>query len=304
MAGAADYQTGIGAAVLAALCWGAATVMSKAALDDVSPVTLLALQLAASVTLLWTVVWWQRLPMGEWSAIWRYARLGLLEPGLTYCLGLVGLSDMTAGGATLIQSSEAIMIVIVSAILFKDRPTRSFVVVLIFALFGLALALGVFSSEVTTGNGVLGISLLYTATATAAVYVVLSSRLAAHTNPILIVAWQQTVALIFAIILLPVELLSPNGLIVPDSYSTWAVVIISGVVQYGIAFSLYMLALSAISANVAGTFLNLIPVFGLLIAFLALGEKLSVLQVAGAIVTSAAIIVLHRFGTKEGDPES
>ncbi|WP_204315688.1 EamA family transporter, partial [Stenotrophomonas maltophilia] len=55
-----SFHAGIGAAMLAALCWGTATVMSKSVLADVSPVSLLVLQLVGSVAVLWLVVWGQR----------------------------------------------------------------------------------------------------------------------------------------------------------------------------------------------------------------------------------------------------
>ena len=49
-------RRGAALAALAALCWGAAMVMSKAALDAFAPVPLLVIQLAASVGLLLNIL--------------------------------------------------------------------------------------------------------------------------------------------------------------------------------------------------------------------------------------------------------
>ena len=42
----------LAALILAATCWGVGTVISKAALDEISPFTLLPIQLAASLAVL------------------------------------------------------------------------------------------------------------------------------------------------------------------------------------------------------------------------------------------------------------
>jgi drug/metabolite transporter (DMT)-like permease len=114
---------GVAAATLASFCWGSATVMSKHVLDDVSPVTLLALQLLASTVFLWLVVLILRLKVPNLMLLAPIAILGLLEPGLAYLLGLIGLTDVGAGSATLIFASEAILIVIVSTLLLRQIPT-------------------------------------------------------------------------------------------------------------------------------------------------------------------------------------
>ncbi|MBQ9350782.1 DMT family transporter [Phyllobacterium sp.] len=292
-----SFHAGIGAAMLAALCWGTATVMSKSVLADVSPVSLLVLQLVGSVAVLWLVVWGQRTASGRWREIMRYSWLGLLEPGLAYLLGLIGLTDMKAGAATLIQSSEAIMIVVASVFILRVAPTGRFLVLSVVALAGLVVALDLLNFSEATGNGVFGVTLMFFATAVAAIYVVLSSRIALKTSPIVIVAWQQTVALVFALVLLPVEwLLSPDGIGLPQSLRIWLLVLVSGIVQYALGFSLYMRALGLISANVAGSFLNLTPVFGLGIAFVFLDEMMTPLQLAGTAVTITAVMLITLSG--------
>lgn len=286
-------QKGVAAATLASLCWGSATVMSKHALDDVSPVALLALQLAASTVFLWLVISFRQVSVPRLVALAPIAILGLLEPGLAYLLGLIALTDVGAGSATLILASEAIMIVIVSAVLFRQMPGAMFAVLSVIAFAGLVMALGLWDAG-NEQNGVFGVVLMFLATASAAVYVVLSGRIADTQDPVVAVTAQQTVALAAVLVILPLEIFGGDaGVSMPKSPETWFVVITSGIIQYGIAFSLYMYALSKIPANLAGSFLNLIPVFGLSIAFLALGEALSMIQLTGAAITILALTVIN-----------
>ena len=80
----------LAALVLAATCWGVGTVISKAALDEVPPLTLLPIQLAASLAILGVLMRRQGISFrSEGSPL--LGRLGLLNPGAAYALSLLGL---------------------------------------------------------------------------------------------------------------------------------------------------------------------------------------------------------------------
>jgi drug/metabolite transporter (DMT)-like permease len=178
------------AATLASLCWGSATVMSKGALDQVPPIMLLVIQLAGSLTFLWTIVLLRGVRAGALRDALRIAWLGLLEPGLAFVLGLIGLADTQAGNATLIASSEAIMIAALSALLLRERLSPRFFVLSAVALTGLVLAIGI---DGLTFGGLRGDGLIALGTFVAALYVVLSSRVMLDRDPVLVVACQQLV---------------------------------------------------------------------------------------------------------------
>jgi drug/metabolite transporter (DMT)-like permease len=286
-------QRGMLAAGFAALCWGAATVLSKSALENVSPIALLVLQLLASSVALWAFIILTKRRVPPLKEIRLIAALGLLEPGAAYLLGLIGLVGIGAGEATLIQASEAIMIIAVTAILFKERPSTSLLGLSCIALAGLAVVIGMPNHSLSAAE-VTGVLLMFLATASAAFYVVLSGRVLGDHDPLVVVGFQQLAALLFALCCLPFEIhWRASGIELPSDAATWSIVIISGLIQYAVAFSAYMFALSKISANLSGSFLNLTPVFGVTIAFVALGERLTALQMLGAGVAIAAVYLIH-----------
>lgn len=300
------FSPGVVLAILAALCWGIATVMSKSVLDSFSPVFLLVVQLITSVVSLWAFILIRQRPVARLvlADVAKFASLGLLEPGLAYLFSLTGLAETDASSATLIQATEAIMIIIVSALLFRERPTIQFILWSVMAVGGLFIALGVFSGNDGDSRRFVGDVLIFAGTMVAALYVVLSGRFATKIDPVYIVAWQQTVALGFALLLLPVEwMLYPeiqSTAIATIPISIWLLAAISGIVQYALAFSLYISALRTISANYAGSFLNLIPLFGLASAFVFLHEKLSLSQLTGAAITVIAITYINLRGQQRG----
>ena len=231
-------------------------------------------------------------PPNEFRSI---AKLGVLEPGLAFLLTLIGLTDLKAGAASLIQSTESMMIVVVSAVLLGVRPRASFIAFSCLAFIGLVLALGLINAEDMRGNGPFGIAALVAGTATAAVYVVLSSRISGSAHPVMFVAIQQTVSLLFAAAVLPFEVfVQGHAPVLPDTSRLWLIVAVSGILQYAMAFTLYIFALARISANFAGIFLNLIPVFGLAGAYMFLGEKLSALQLLGTAMTITSVVLISR----------
>jgi drug/metabolite transporter (DMT)-like permease len=54
------------------------------------------------------------------------------------------------------------------------------------------------------------------------------------------------------------------------------------VIQYALAFWLYMVGLKGIPAGMAGLFLTTTPIFGIIGGIIFLGEQIGLLQIAGA----------------------
>jgi drug/metabolite transporter (DMT)-like permease len=273
--------------------------MSKSALTAFAPIFLLVVQLLASVMCPWILVFVRRARVQRvlFRTMVKFAAPGLLDPGLTYLLALLGLEHTRASTASLIGSSEAIMILAFSTLLFAERPTLRFMLLSVVAVFGLYVSLGAPSVEVT-GNEVMGNTLIFAGTATAALYVVLSGRIAAQADPVTLVAWQQTVALVMALVALPLEWYWRSvPMALPGSAGIWLLAAASGVVQYALAFSFYMAALKTIHANVAGGYLNLVPIFGIAGAAFFLGELISTQQLVGAAITLTAVTMSKAVST-------
>src|SRR6186713_1697314 len=99
----------LGRLSLAATCWGVGTVISKAALDEFAPLTLLAVQLGSSLIVLALLLRLQGAALLA-GAPPRLARLGLLNPGLAYALSLLGLATITASLSVLLWALEPLLI--------------------------------------------------------------------------------------------------------------------------------------------------------------------------------------------------
>lgn len=274
-----------------AACWGFATVMSRDLLNSMAPLTLLVIQLAGSVTLLLLLAAADLPRHIKRRNIGLAAALGILEPGLAYAVGLAGLAWTTAGEASVISASEPILIVLMSWLLFRHRPSKRFLVCIALAVAGVLMITG--SSYAEMGRSqLLGNLLIVLATLFAATYVVLSARIANDFPPATLALSQHIVGLGFALLL---HLLMADA----DSVSnlplhTIAYAALSGVVQYALAFWFYLFALRSFAASSAGLGLTLVPVFGLVGASLWLGEVPTTTMLFGALLILAAVVVGQR----------
>lgn len=272
--------------VLAAASWGLGTVVSKQAVAEIPPLTLLAVQLAVSVAFLTVVarVRGERLPTGREGRL--LGRLGLLNPGLAYALSLIGLAEITASTSVLLWSAEPVLILALAAVVLGERLRPGIIVASVIAVAGLTLV--VFEPHV--GGSLVGVSLTLAGVGVCAVYTVAARKwLLPSDSSLAVVLAQQRHALAFAAVALLLVGLT-GGTVAPRQLTAGAVVstVASGLLYYALAYAFYLTALRAVRASIAASSFYLIPVFGLAGAALA-GERLEPQQWVGALVVVGSV---------------
>jgi drug/metabolite transporter (DMT)-like permease len=292
------------AMILAAACWGAGAVMSKGILDYLPPLTLLVVQLLASLAFLWTVIAIQRIrvPLGRETL--RLSLIGLLNPGLAYTFSLLGLSLTTASMSALLWAAEPILILGLAWFILHERLTRPLLACSLLAIMGVFLVIGV-NANIDNSGSFSGNLLILAGVLCCSLYTVLTRRDAASLDPVLLVALQQTAALFWALLIWPLELWSGEMVsLTAISSNVWFWAVTSGIVYYALAFWFYIIGLKRIPASLAGLFLNLIPIFAVGGAYLFLGERLTAVQWAGAALILVAVMAMLRFQNSEDIPKT
>ena len=283
-------------AVLSAACWGSATVMSKGVLAHMPPMTLLAVQLTASIFVLWVGVLILRMRVRLDRSAWRASLSGLLEPGLSYTFGIIGLALTAASSTALIGASEPLFILVFARLFLKERIGPSMLLLAAIATLGILLVMAPDAENLSGRRSLFGDLLVLIGTFFAAFYVIDTRRLVLKLDPLPLSALQQSVGLVWTLGVLTIALgfgLTALGL-ESISFSVLLLAAASGIIQYALAFWLYLFALQSLPANIAGFYLALIPVFGMGTAFIFLGESLTPLQWMGAIcvIISVGLISL------------
>jgi drug/metabolite transporter (DMT)-like permease len=268
--------------------------VSKQVVDDVEPLTLLPMQLVASCTFLLLVTVPRRESFAWTPAMRRLTALGVLNPGIAYALGLVGLTTITASMSVLLWALEPVVILLLAALVLREHISTGLAAGLAVALTGVMLVV----YEPGAAGATAGNNLTVVSKALSALYSVLTRRLLLDDSSLTVVLAQQAAALGFAVILASlVDLAGGASWDLGDlGAGTLLGAAASGVLYYGLGFWFFVTGLRQVPASYAGAFLPLIPVFGLAAGYL-VGERLEPRQWVGAVViltATAAIAVRQR----------
>jgi drug/metabolite transporter (DMT)-like permease len=281
--------------IAAAASWGIATAISKRAVDEIQPLTLLPIELAVSVAVLAVAV---RLTSDRvrWSPeLRRLGLLGILNPGVSYALSLAGLAQITASTSVLLWAIEPLLILALAYMILKDRVSLPLAVCAAAALGGVILVVFQPGAQAT----LTGVALTVAGVAACAAYTVMSSKFLIEASTLNVVAVQQTAAFAFSLALLAGWALvgDPRSL-TGVSTTAWVSAIVAGVLYYAVAFWFYVTGLRRMRPGVAGMYINLIPVFGLAASFLFLDERMTARQWLGAALILAAVATIARLQSR------
>lgn len=278
----------------AAAAWGGALSLTKHALGELPPFTVFSIQLAASVTALWLIVLIRRETIPRIAVAVRLGVTGLLEPGLAYAIGVPGLQLASASEAAIISAFEPVLIMACAWLLFKERIKLQTAIAGTVAFIGI-IALTAPGFKDGFSARVLGDFLLVASVTVAAFYVVISSRLMHDQSPLVVTAIQQTAGLLLSLLLLAF-VFGVGAEEFPKSIGVGAFLVaaLSGVIQYALAFWLYLTGLKGTDVAKAGLFLLLTPVFGLAFSMSFLAERLMPIQVGGIFLVLSAMLIVTR----------
>jgi drug/metabolite transporter (DMT)-like permease len=280
---------------LAAACWGLGTVISKRAIDEMSPFILLPIQLAASVVVLALVMRGAGLALTGSPRL--LGRLGILNPGLAYALGLIGLTYISASLYVLLWALEPMLILLFAGVFLGEGISRRFVLFSTVAAAGMGLVV----YDPSTGGQWPGVLLVLAGIVCCAAYTVIARRFVATSDSTAqVVIAQQTYALGFAAVVALAAVLV--GGVRWSGVSTTAILsaVGSGLLYYAAAYWFYLSALRSVSASLAATAFYLIPVFGVAASLVLLGERLDLSQWVGIGVVALAVVSIVRLPASAG----
>lgn len=282
-----------------AFCWGVGLTLAKIALTEISPTTLLIIQLLSSVLFLSVVCYFRhgKLPLGIKNL--KQGVAGIFEPALAYMFGTLGLALTTATNAALIGSTEVMMTILAAPIFLRERLTPIKIVLAAISLFGVFLLIKQDTAGIQNSS-LFGDILVLSGVVFAVVYVLVSKSQIDRIDAIELTASQQfigliTTAIAFGILSLFNRDYEINAFGISPQF--WLLAIISGIMQYALGFLLYLIALRQVEVSHAAFYVALTPVFGVASAILLIGEQPNFLQWIGASLIVTSSYFANRFKT-------
>ena len=278
------------------LAWGSSYLFIKIAVDDFGTFTLVALRLGIGVTFLWTVARLTHLSFPRERRL--YGHLVVMAfVNIVIPFGLITWAEQSVDSAvaSILNATVPLWVIILAPFFLPDEPIR------VNGLVGLGvgfLGVVVLTSRGLTGAGsdpvgeiaLLGSSLSY------AIGGVYARRNVRGVRPMVPAVLQVTFALVITATL---ALLFEHPLDSrPDPQAVFAIVWL-GLIGSGLAYILYFRLLSRWGATRTSMVAYLLPVVGIGLGFLVLGETIDGRLILGTVLVIAGVgLVNSRFGRR------
>jgi drug/metabolite transporter (DMT)-like permease len=270
--------------------WGASYLFIKVAVADIPPLTLVAARLALGAAVLWIVLFLSRQPMPRSRSLWAaFAVMGILNGAVPYTFIFWGEQYIPSGLAALLQSTMPIFTVIMAHFLASEERltlAKALGVVVGFAGVGLLMY-----SDVQQGlhSNLWGqLAIVASSVSYAAATIFAKNRLAGQ-PALASTTGQLTTGALFV---LPLSLLmdrpfhlSPS----PAAIGSWLGLTLLGT---AVAYVIYYALIERSSATFVSTVTYIIPVNGLILGALVLGEPVTwTLLVSLALILAGVLLV-------------
>ena len=241
-------------------------MLSKYLLAAAAPMFVVLIQLSSSMLVSWIIITikFEEVEISEKFLV--ASALGVLHPGLSTTLGIVGLAHLDASISSTIWALEAAMTIFVASTILTEKLGAIQVILTIVSVGGVFF---------TTMNGdqrndlvesLYGALLVFIAVASCALYAVFSRQISKDSaaEPLLLVAGQQTIGLLVSLAMFPFHWSAERlGDLKAISIDIWLVSALTGILAFLVAMGLFLAALRYLSAGFASSFLTLTPIFGL-----------------------------------------
>lgn len=279
---------GLVSIIFAMFIWGSSFIALKAAMVDLGEYTVIFIRMAAAS--LCFIFFIKRFLKYDFTKrdIQLILLLGFFEPCLYFVFEAKALLYTSASQAGMITSLMPLMTAMAAGYFLKEIISRQLLFGSVVAMIGVVWLSVQATTTESAPNPMLGNFLEFCAMACATGYTLVARYLSEKFSALFITAIQAFIGFVFFLPFFIFEVSTKEMTFSVEAVS-WSIYL--GVVVTLLGYGLFNFALTKIEASRAAMFVNLIPIFTLILAFLILGEKLTTTElVASATILFGVII--------------
>jgi len=279
---------GLVSIIFAMFIWGSSFIALKAAMVDLGEYTVIFIRMAAAS--LCFIFFIKRFLKYDFTKrdIQLILLLGFFEPCLYFVFEAKALLYTSASQAGMITSLMPLMTAMAAGYFLKEIISRQLLFGSVVAMIGVVWLSVQATTTESAPNPMLGNFLEFCAMACATGYTLVARYLSEKFSALFITAIQAFIGFVFFLPFFIFELSTKEMTFSVEAVS-WSIYL--GIVVTLLGYGLFNFALTKIEASRAAMFVNLIPIFTLILAFLILGEKLTTTElVASATILFGVII--------------
>jgi drug/metabolite transporter (DMT)-like permease len=229
-----------------------------------------------------------RLSARQWLGVALLGATGVAAYNLCF---MWGLQTVPAGRASLLVALNPAATLVGAALCFGERLTRRNVVGIVIALAGAAIVIGRGDPLALLRGGLgTGELTILGCVASWSAFTLIAKRLMAGLSPLAITVY----ASLTGTLMLAAATLAAGAALVPQaSPSAWAALAFLGAFGTAVAFVWYNDGVRRLGAARAPVFINLVPVFAVVLGALVLGERIDASMIAGGALVLAGVYALN-----------
>jgi len=220
--------------------------------------------------------------------------LGLIGMFGYHVLFFTALKYTTAINSSLIGSTNPIVTGILSIIFLKEKLGLKRIIAFLIALFGVGVAilgediLNLSMMEVNIGDFIMIFAVICWSS-----YSVLSKSVLDKLNPLKVTAYSF---LICTIILVPFVIMEKPLTYLPSiNINGWLAVLYMAIFPSVVGYLIQQIAIKEIGPSSTAVFINLVPVFSIILSVLILKESIGPIKIVGALLVILGVYLNTRF---------
>jgi len=289
---------------LTAFFWSLNWVIGRAIAGHVTPFALAYVRWIVALALMLPLAWpairaaWPAIRR-EWKAI---AWLGFWGTGLHNVFAYAGLQYTTATNGVILNSSVPVMIILLGWLIYRDTITR-------LQGLGVAISMAGVMAILTRGDAAVlanfqlnkGDIIVVAGMVFWAAYTVFLRHKPVDVPGLALLACCAVVGVVLLTPLVVAEVAFMGGH-VEITPATVAAMVYVGVFPSVVGYVFWNRAVAEVGSNIAGIFMHLMPVFGSLLAWMFLGERIELFHVVGIGLILAGITLTSRGKRVEPEP--
>ncbi|UCG58988.1 MAG: DMT family transporter, partial [Phycisphaerales bacterium] len=281
--------------LLTAMLWGGAFVAGRYVSQHAGPFSIAFLRFAIASALLIGLAWKieGRLAKPKRGQITSIILLGITGVFLYNSLFFTALKTVEASRASLIIATCPVFIALSSAVLLKERLSLAKVLGVVLSVSGAMVVISRASlRNVLEGGMGRGELYLFGCVASWAAYSLIGRSVMNKLSPLICVSYASVVGAVALCVPACIEGLWQN--LRSQSLLDWLCILYLAVFATAIGFVWYYQGVKHIGPTRAGLFINFVPIFAILFAFIFLREAITISLLVGAALVVGGVYLTNR----------
>ncbi|WP_372880335.1 DMT family transporter [Psychromonas sp.] len=274
--------------ILLSILWGGSFFFVGIAVNDLPPLTIVALRVSIAALVLWAIAFMIGLRPPKSLKIWgAFVAMGLLNNVIPFVLIVWGQTQIASGLAAILNAATPIFTVVVAGLLLPDeRPTPLKLMGVVIGFVGVVVMIGM---PALGGDSKLFAQLAIVAATIAYAFAGVYGRRfkALDINPVVTAAGQVTAS---TLVLLPIAFMVDGTIdISATSKNTWMAITGLAVMSTAVAYVLYFKILELAGATNVLLVTLLVPVSAVFLGSLFLNESLQLIHFLGMLLIALGL---------------